>query len=107
FISGAISKIDVGGVIGSVLSAIGGAFQGIIDGITGMFSSGGELEKGVKEKSSGIPWDMIMGGVGIAMVGALIKTVNNLVNNGINIDFTGGVLSSISDTFGQLTGTLK
>jgi tape measure domain-containing protein len=106
-IGNALGGLNVGGAIGGVLIAVQDAFHGIIDAIAGMFSSGGELEKSVKESSDGIPWDMIMGGVGIAAVGGLVATINRLISQGITIDFTGGVLSSISDTFGQLTGTLK
>jgi tape measure domain-containing protein len=97
----------IGGAVGGVLSGISDAFSGIINAITGIFSAGGDLEKGVSEAADGIDWAVVLGGVGAAMVGGLIVTLNRLIKNGITIDFTGGVLSSISDTFGQLTGVLK
>lgn len=121
-LSGAVEKIkEVFGSLGNVLSgislpdvsfdgifnAIGNVFSQIVEKITGFFSSGGEMASSVQDAAGGIDWETVMAAVGIGMVGGLLATVNRLISKGINIDFTGGVLSSISETFGQLTGVLK
>lgn len=102
---GGISLPDIS--LGGIVEKIGGVFSEIIDTITGFFGSGGEMASSVEEAAGGINWELVMAAVGGGLVAGLIAVVNKLINQGINIDFTGGVLSSISETFGQLTGVLK
>lgn len=103
-----LGNIDLPNIsFGGIIDAIGGAIGEVVDKITGFFSTGGDVATAVEDAAGGIDWETVMAGVGLGMVAGLIATVNRLITNGINIDFTGGILSSISDTFGQLTGVLK
>lgn len=93
--------------IGTIMGKIGDFFSSIMDSIMGFFGAGGDMAQGIQDASSDIDWELVMSGAGIGVVAGLVATINRLITKGINIDFTGGVLSSLSDTFGQLTGVLK
>ena len=128
FKMGAGSLKDVGkflGEIGSQLASffqidipplpnLGDILEGMMGGIKNLFDKGMEIGKqlvdGIISGFSNGSFDAAANVAAAGLLGAIYLAIKKVMKNGIpglNNDVTGGVLDSITDSFGALTGSLQ
>lgn len=61
----------------------------------------------IKESLGGADFNSIMDLLNTVLLGGILLAVKKFFSNGLNIDFGGGFVEGIKDTFGALTDTMK
>jgi tape measure domain-containing protein len=116
---------DAFGRVGDRLDGLAGlieniksAFRGFVEDLSDSSTFAGKLVQGLKDAFSGIGdaiaesmssgnFDKALDALNTALFGGIVLLIRKFVNNGLKIEFGGGFLESIGESFGALTGYLK
>jgi len=79
-------------------------FQPMVDGIAEAFSGLGDALANAIDTGE---FDAVLSVINTGLLGGILLLIKKFVADGLNIDFGGGMFESITETFGQLTNTLK
>ena len=90
--------------VGDIMSRMWTAFQPIASKLGDFFHSLGES---ISSAIQNINWNTVLDAVNTGLFAGLILLIRNFMGNLGKKDLSGGIISSIKDSFGQLTDTLK
>lgn len=104
--------------LAAIFGGVGGAFEGLgkifkevaeflqpmVDAIVESFAGFGDALANSIQSGS---FDAVLGVINTGLLGGILLLIKRFFANGLNIDFGGGMVEGITETFGALTGTLK
>lgn len=91
------------GKVMSRLDEVFGFMQPFADAVSAAFT---RLGIAIRDSISTGDFSGILDSINTGLFGGLVLVLKKFLSNGLNIDFGGGILGSMNDTFGALTDTL-
>lgn len=79
-------------------------FQPVVDTIVKTFDGLGDALAGAISTGD---FDAVLSVINTGLLGGILLLIKKFFDDGLSIDFGGGMFEAITDTFGQLTSTLK
>jgi tape measure domain-containing protein len=87
-----------------ILQATWNVFESLVDKFQEFFSGFGDA---LSESFAGADYNKILDSVNTGLLAGLVLLFRKFLSGGINIDLGGGVLETIKDAFGGLTGVMS
>lgn len=109
---------DSVGRIGQRLDALNSGMQHVVDffqrvkakiqpGVDAVEKAFGSITQSIYKAFSGANFNGILDVVNTGLLGGLTILVRKFLKNGLSLDFSGGLIDKIKETFDGLTGTMK